>query len=187
MVIARVEATDRLAVVVVSVLAGGLLRLRAGGLVRDEDRVAHDLEPLALAEHVLGAAQADAFRTETASLGRFLGLVGVGPDTHPADVIGPAEHLLELGLVLEPSGDRRQSAFVQGAGRAIEADPVALLELGSRDVALGLFVAVVDKQVGRAGDARLPDLAGDDGCVAGRAAAGRDDSLAHGHAMEVVG
>ena len=30
--------------------------------VRDEDRAAHDLEALALAEHVLGAAQADALR-----------------------------------------------------------------------------------------------------------------------------
>ncbi len=73
------------------------------------------------------------------------------------------------------------------AGRAVEADPVALLEVGPRDVAVGLLAGVVDDQVGRPGDARLADLAGDDRGVRGRAAAGGDDPLAHGHAVEVVG
>ena len=51
----------------------------------------------------------------------------------------------------------------------------------------GLLAGVVDDQVGRPGDARLADLAGDDRGVRGRAAAGGDDPLAHGHAVEVVG
>ena len=46
--------------------------------------------------------------------------------------------------------------------------------------------AVVDVERRRAGDARLADLAGDDRGVRGRAAAGRDDPLGHGHAVEVV-
>ena len=55
------------------------------------------------------------------------------------------------------------------------------------DVAGGLLVRVVDEQVGGPGDARLADLAGDDRGVRGRAAAGGDDPLGHGHAVEVVG
>ena len=124
-----VEAADRLGVVVAQRLAGRLPGLGPGGLARDEDRVTHDLQSLALAEHVLGAAQPDALRPVAAGLGGLLGLVGVGPDPHPADLVGPAEDLLELGLVLEPGADGRQRAVVQGAGRAVEADPVAFLEL----------------------------------------------------------
>ena len=93
-------------------LAGGLPGLRSGGLVRDEDRVPDDLEPLALAEHVLGPAEADALGAVAARLGRLLGLVGVGPDAHPPDLVGPAEDLLELGLVLEPRTDRGDRTLV---------------------------------------------------------------------------
>ncbi len=112
-----------------------------------------------------------------AGLGGLLGLVGVGPDAHAADLVGPAEDALELGLVLEAGLDRRQGADVQRAGRAVEADPVALLELGAGHVAVGLLAAVIDQQVGRARDARLADLARDDRRVRGRPAAGRDDAL----------
>ena len=105
----RIERVDGLLLVGAQRLAGRRLGLGAGRLVRDEDRATHDLEPLALAEHVLGAAQADALGAVTAGLGGLLGLVGVGPDAHPADLVGPAEDLLELGLVLEP-GARRSGA-----------------------------------------------------------------------------
>ena len=118
-----VEGGDRLLLVGVERLARRGLRLGAGRLVRDEDRVTHDLEALALAEHVLGAAQPDALRTIAPRLGG-LGLVGVRPDLHPANAVGPAEDRLQLGLVLESSLDRRQLAEVQGAGGAVEADPV---------------------------------------------------------------
>ena len=87
----------------------------------DEDRAADDLQPLALAEHVLGAAQADALRAVAARLGGLLGLVGVGPDLDPARrSSAQLEHLLELGLVLEAGGDRRQRADEHLAGRAVE-------------------------------------------------------------------
>ncbi len=76
-----IEAVDRRAVVGVE-LPPRRRRLRLGPcrLVRDEDRVTDDLEPLALAEHVLGAAEADALGAVAAGLGGLLGLVGVGPD-----------------------------------------------------------------------------------------------------------
>ena len=169
-----------------SVRAGGELGLRPGRDVRDEDRATHDLQAIAFAEHVLRAAQADALRAVAPGHRRLFGLVRVGPDLHPADVVRPGKDLLELGLVLEPRVDRGQGADVEGARRAIEADPVALLELGAGHAAVGLLAAVVDHQVARTGHAGLADLAGDDRGVRRRAATGRDDAFGHGHPMEVV-
>ena len=123
-----VERGQRLGLVGRELLAGGGLRLGAGGDVGDEDRAAHDLQPLALAEHVLGAAEADALGAVAAGLRGLLGLVGVGPDLHAADLVGPAEDLLELGLVLEAGLDRRQRAEEDLARGAVDADPVALGE-----------------------------------------------------------
>ena len=177
-------------------LARGLLRLggrtavaldlRPGRSLGDEDRAPDDLQPLALAEHVLGPAETDPLGAVRPGLGGLLGLVGVRPDAHPADPVGPAQDRLELGLVLEPGLDRGQRALVQRTGRAVEADPVALLERGPGHGTGRALGGVVDHQVGRPGDARLADLAGHDGRVRGRAAAGGDDPLADGHAVEVV-
>src|SRR6185369_3088709 len=119
-------------------------------------------EALALAEHVLGAAQADALGAVASGLGGLLGLVGVGPDLHPPDLVGPGEDLLELGLVLEASLDRRELAEVEVAGRAVEAQPGALFEVDARDQAGCRLRAVVDGKGGRSRDARLADLASDD-------------------------
>ena len=127
-----VEGRDRLGLVGGQGGAGRSSCLGPGGDLGDEDRAAHDLEPLALPEHVLRPAQADALGAVAASHGCLLGLVGVGPDLHAADLVGPAEDRLELGLVLEPGGDRRQRAEEDLAGRAVEADPVALGEVGRR-------------------------------------------------------
>ena len=124
----RVEDRDGLVLVGVERPAGGRLGLGPRGDHRDEDRATHDLEPLALAEHVLGPAQADALRAVAPGHRGLFGLVGVGPDLHPADLVGPAEDRLELGLVLEPRRDRRQRADEDLAGRTVEADRVAFLE-----------------------------------------------------------
>src|SRR5215210_6966793 len=149
--------------------------LRACGLERDEDRVAHDLEPLAFAEHVLGPAEADALRAVAPGLRGLLGLVRVGPDLEPADFVGPAEDLLELGLVLEPGRDGRDRAQIDLAGRAVDADRIALGErLAARSRGLR---GVIDDQLVAAGDARLADLARDDGGVGRGAAAGGENPL----------
>jgi hypothetical protein len=50
---------------------------------------------------VLGTAEADSLGAVAAGLGGLLRLVGVGPDLEPADLVGPAEDLLELGLVFD--------------------------------------------------------------------------------------
>ena len=77
-------------------------------------------EPLALAEHVLGAAQADALGTVCPCPLGLLGLVGVGPDAHAPDLVGPAEDPLEVRLVLEARRDRGHSALVHLARGAID-------------------------------------------------------------------
>ena len=75
----------------------------------------HDHRPhLGLAvgghEHVLGAAQADPLGAELARLGGVLGRVGVGAHAERAQLVGPAQHGLEvlryLGL-LERARRRR--------------------------------------------------------------------------------
>ena len=166
-------------------LAGGDPVLGPRGLERDEDRVAHDLQPLALAEHVLGAAQADALRAVAAGQGGLFRLVGVGPDLEAADVVGPAQDLLQPGLVLEADLHGRQGAQVDLTGRAVEADRVALLE--GDPVGRGGACLVVHDERRAAGHAGLADLARDDGRVGGGAAACGEDALAGGHAVEVVG
>jgi hypothetical protein len=103
-----VEALHRRRVVRVQCLAGVTPFLGARRLKGNQDCVTHDLEALALAEHVLRPAQANALRAVAAGLGGLLGLVGVGPHLQPSDVVGPAQDLLQLGLVLEAG--RRSSA-----------------------------------------------------------------------------
>ena len=53
-------------------------------------------QPLVAEEHVLGAAEADALGAELARLRRVLGRVGVRAHLEPAEVVGPAEHGLEV-------------------------------------------------------------------------------------------
>src|SRR3990172_7681253 len=140
---------------------------------------------LALTEHVLGSTQPDALGAVAAGEGRFLRLVGVRPDLHPAQLVGPAEDALEAGLVLEPNGDGRDGAEEYVACRAVEADRIAL---GEGDAVRGCpALAVVDEELRAAGDTGLADLAGDDRRVRRRAAARRQDTLRGGHAVEVVG
>ena len=55
-----------------------------------EDHALHDREPVA-EEHVLGAAQADAFGAELARLLRVLGKVGVRAHLEAAQLVGPTE------------------------------------------------------------------------------------------------
>ncbi len=73
------------------------------------------------------------------------------------------------------------------AGRAVHADPVAFLEGEAAVGRSGALRAVIDDELGAAGDARLADLAGDHGGVGRRAAAGGQDPLGDRHSVKVVG
>ena len=75
-------------------------RRAAARLVVGEDHLAHRDDAVALEEHVLGAAQADAFRAEIA---RGLGVerrLGVGAHLHAAHLVGPAHQRGELARQL---------------------------------------------------------------------------------------
>src|SRR4029079_16322374 len=109
---------------------------------RSEDRAAYDRQPVALAEHVLGAAEADALRAECAGcaeadalravdarLRRFFGLVRVRPDLEAPHLVGPAQQRVQRGLVLEARGHRRHFADERLAAAAVDAEPVALADL----------------------------------------------------------
>ena len=75
-----------------------------------EDHLAHRVDAIALEEHVLGAAQADADRAERDRVLRLLGRVGVGAHAHARRLIAPLHQLLEalelLGLLGAPRRHR---------------------------------------------------------------------------------
>ena len=114
-----------------SSLASGLL---AALLVVGEDHLPHGDDPLVLAEeHVLGAAQADAFGAELAGLDGVGGRVGVGADLQLADLVGPGHQRGEVAG--HRRGDGRHLADHHVAGGAVDGDEVAGLDrlAGDRD------------------------------------------------------
>ena len=97
----------------------------AAFLVVGEDHLAHRDDALALEEHVLGAAQADAFGAEVARGARVERRLGVGAHLQAAHLVGPVHQRREvagqLGL------DHRHRADEHLAGGAVDGDDVALL------------------------------------------------------------
>ena len=77
-------------------------------LVRRQDHLADELEPLRLGEHVLGAAEADALGAELARLGRVGRRVGVRAYLQPSDRVGPLEDRGEV--VVQLRRDERHRA-----------------------------------------------------------------------------
>ena len=164
------------------------LRLRPGRDARDEDRAADDVEPLAFAEHVLGPAQADA-----------AGRRSSGPGRPPRACRRSSRRAIRRSSSAQPrivwsSGwsSKRASTVGIAPTKTSPVEPSTLIQSPSSKVrplsdAAGALRAVVDDQLGAAGDARLADLAGDDRGVRRGAAAGGQDALGHGHPVEVVG
>ncbi len=152
-----------------------------GGLSHD-----HALDkgpPLVAEEHVLGAAEADALGAEVAGPLGVLGVVGVGPDAEPAELVGIGEELGHLGG--HPRLDKGQHAGHDLARRAVNGDDVAFLHLHLVDVeAAGLQVY---------GDgfaahyARLAHPSRHHRSVAGLPPSGGEDALRGQHAGHVVG
>ncbi len=65
-------------------------------LVFSEDHAAHLVNALCVEEHVLGAAQADAFGAQFACLGGILWRFGIGAHLQATVLIGPGEQDLEV-------------------------------------------------------------------------------------------
>ena len=113
-------------------------RVAAFLFVLGQDHRPHRLDAVALEEHVLGAAQADAFGAELAGplgVGRR---VGVRADLHRAILVGPAHHRGEVaGELRRLRGDLAGHHF---AGRAVDRERVFVGERLAADFDLaGLF------------------------------------------------
>ena len=162
--------------------------LAAALLVARQDHGLHMFDAVFGEEHVLGAAQADAFGAE---LTRGLGVardVGIGANAEAAaEFVGPVHEILQhagggvrvqrVGLALEDLArgaiERDPVAFLQGNHLAIHRDRYFLLML-------------VDRERFRAGHAGSSHAAADHGRVAGHTAARGEDALRHFHAVNIV-
>ena len=164
-----------------------------------EDHLAHGVDAVALEEHVLGAAEADAAGAERDGDLGLRGRVGVGPHLELGGLRAPFHELLEalilLGLlggriIVQQAGDDLgrgglDLARVDFAGGAIDREVVAFVEELVADLdGLG---PVVDLEGGGTADADLAHLAGDEGGVRGHPAAGGEDAFGRDHAAEILG
>ena len=82
-------------------------------VVVGEDHLPHGGDALGIEEHVLGAAEPDAFGAEVARGARVERRVGVGPHPQLARGVGPLHELGEL--VAQRRGRRRNGAQVDAA------------------------------------------------------------------------
>ena len=91
-----------------------------------EDHRLDDRAALFGEEHMLGAAEADAFRAELDGEGGVFGRVGVGADAQALGLVGPAEQGAELaGHFGVHDFDGAVDDFADGA---VERDRVAFLD-----------------------------------------------------------
>lgn len=150
------------------------------------DHLADGLDAVLGEEHMLGAAQADALGAEVDRLLRVARVVGIGLNVQAAGSIGPAHETVEI--LVAGGGDGRDLTGVDVAGAAVEGDPVALREAVAIDLKDFIRIADADAVViAAAGDAAGAHAAGDDGRVAGHAAAHGQDALRDLHAHDVLG
>ena len=146
------------------------------------DHAADGADALALEEHVLGAAQADALSAELAGLSGVVGGVGVGADLQAAVLVTPAHDTAELAADGGVGGGHR--AVIDVTGGAVQGDPIALhIGLAGQ---LKLLVGLVHLDLTTAGDAALAHAAGHDGGVGGHAAANGQNALSGLHALDVL-
>ena len=89
-------------------------------LVVGQDHLAHRDDAVALEEHVLGAAEADALGAELARLGCVRRRLGVGADAQRAELVGPGHQLGEVAGELGLHG--RHDAQHDLAGAAVDGD-----------------------------------------------------------------
>jgi hypothetical protein len=133
-------------------------------------------------EHMLGAAESNAFGAKHASILCVARNVGVGANLQTADGIDPAHELNQIRIVgLRVQG--LELAFDHAAGGAVQRNPVALLEELALDAKF-LF-RFVDLKVAGASHAALAHAAGDDSGVGGHAAAGGKDTGGNFHAGDI--
>ena len=116
----------------VLLLEGEQLRERVATLLlpRCHDHRAHERQALLGHEHVLGPAEPDPLGAELPRLGRVGRSVGIGPHLQAADLVGPAQQVLEVLVDVWRNEIDRPDDDVAGA--AVDGDHVALGELAGR-------------------------------------------------------
>ena len=189
----RIEETDRDGLAVecleelleVVLLIGKNLRERETALLDrvGADHFAERRDTALREEHVLGTAKPDALGAELAGLLGVARRIGVGADFKFAELVGPHHDATELAD--DGRVDRRDDAVVDIAGRAVDGEPVALLEgLAGKDE---LLVLLIHDDFLTARNAALAHAAGYDGRVGRHASADGQDTLGGLHALNVLG
>ncbi len=97
----------------------------AGG----HDHLLDDRQSVFLEEHMLGPAEANALGAIAAGPFGVLGIIGVGPDTQAAHLIGPGQQQVQVGFAFEIRVLGFQLAQEDLAGPPVDADPVPLPHL----------------------------------------------------------
>ncbi len=173
-------------------------RFAPPGFVIGEDHPLHDGNASLAKEHVLGPAQPDAAGAERVGQRRLIREIGVRVDAERAELVRPAEQLVEaavdVGLrgreravddLQNLAGLRRDTRDLHLARQAVERDVVALFD--GLTVDADLFAALVDLEIAGADHRRLAHLPADDGGVRGHAARGGENPLRDEHPVDVVG
>ena len=151
-------------------------------LVRGQDHLLHERQPLLLHEHVLGAAEADPLRAVIAGNLGIARVVGVGPDPEPAAGIGPGQQLIEI--LVDGRLDHWHRAQDHLPGRAVDRDQVALFD--SRAVDRENPLIEIDPETFGARHTGLAHAAGHHGGVTRLAAARRQHALGGDHPVHVI-
>ena len=133
-------------------------------LRRGDYHLLHDGQTVGVHEHVLGAAEADALRSEGAGAAGVFRRVGVGPDLELRDLVGVVEELAEV--VVELRVDEFHLADYDVAVASVEGEVFVFLD---GHVADGEgFGGEVDLYGFGSGDAGLAESAGDEWSRDGR-------------------
>ena len=150
------------------------------------DHLTDSLDAVLGEEHVLGTAQADALSTQVNGLLCVARVVGVGHDQQLAGSISPAHEAVEV--LVAGSGHGCDLLAVDVAGGAVDGDPVALDELVAVDLeGLCLLIDLDLVVVAAAGNTAGAHTTGNNGCVAGHAAADGQDALRDLHTHDILG
>src|ERR1035437_2845398 len=164
--------------------------LAAALFVARQNHGLHVLDAVLGEEHVLGAAQSDAFGAELARRFGVARDIGIGAHAElAAELVGPRHEALQHA----GGGVRVQGVGLAGedfTGGTIERDPVAFPECDhlAVDGDGDFLLMLVDGKVVtlREGDAGGSHAAADYGGVAGHAAARGEDAFGDFHAVDVV-
>ena len=166
-----------------------LQRFAARFFVSGQNHLLHERQTIFGEEHVLGAAEADAFGAELAGDFGVARDIGVGANAElAAEFVGPAHELADV-IVREIRLDRFRLAQIDVARGAIERNEIAFLDGDgfAADLRGEDLLLFVDADAAGADDAGPAHAARDDGRVAGLAADRGQNAFRHVHAVNIVG